>query len=155
MIMEATFKKVTDFLDEQGAPYKILEHEPVFTSEQAAKIRGTSLKQGAKALLFKSKENFILIVAPGDKRVDSKKLKKLLGTKDLRFATPEEVKQVMGCEIGACYPFGNLIGVRMIVDKSVGKNEIISFNAGLHNRSVLIKYADYEKAVNPEVVDIT
>ena len=153
--MEATFKKVTDFLDEQGAPYKILEHEPVFTSEQAAKIRGTSLKQGAKALLFKSKENFILIVAPGDKRVDSKKLKKLLGTKDLRFATPEEVKQVMGCEIGACYPFGNLIGVRMIVDKSVGKNEIISFNAGLHNRSVLIKYADYEKAVNPEVVDIT
>jgi Ala-tRNA(Pro) deacylase len=153
--MQEAFEKIIGFLDNKNVPYRILEHQPVFTSEQAAKIRGTSLKQGAKTLLFKTKEEYVLVVVSGDKRVDSKKLKKMLGVKDLRFATPEEVKEKMGCEIGACYPFGNLIEIRMIIDKSVGENEEISFNVGLHDRSVMVEYADYQRAINPEVADIT
>jgi Ala-tRNA(Pro) deacylase len=60
----------------------------------------------------------------------------------------------MHCEIGSCYPFGNLIGILMIVDESLSKNESISFNAGLHTRSVILPYADYERAVSPELADI-
>ncbi len=152
--METTFQKVTDFLDSCGVNYQILEHAAVFTSEQAAQIRGTSLKQGAKALLFKTKENFILAVLPGDRKIDSKKLKHILGVNKLRFATPEEVKETMDCDIGSCYPFGNLAGVKMIVDTHLADNESISFNAGLHTKSVLISYRDYEKAVKPEIADI-
>src|SRR5438105_338922 len=107
------YEKIIQLLDQSQILYELLEHEAVYTSEQAAKIRGLSLDQGAKSLLLKAKNDFILVVLPGNKKLDSKRVKQLLFVKDLRFATPEEVKEIMGCEVGACYPFGNIIGIRM------------------------------------------
>lgn len=152
--MQNPFEKIKEFLKEHSIQYELIEHEAVYTSEQAASIRGISLHQGAKALLLKAKENFILCILPGDKRLDSKKVKKLLDVKDLRFATKEEVVQIMGCEIGACYPFGNVINVRMIVDPSLSENDIISFNPGIHTRSIKTKYKDWFEITKPEVIEI-
>ncbi|MFA6253672.1 MAG: YbaK/EbsC family protein [Candidatus Paceibacterota bacterium] len=147
--------KILNFLDDHHIKYEVLEHEPVFTSEQAAKIRGTELCQGAKTLLLKTGGEFVLAVLPGERRLDTKKLKKILGVKDLRFALPEEVEKIMGCQIGACYPFGNLIGVRMVVDQAMGDNEIITFNIGRHDRSVKMRWDDYKNITKAEVVEIT
>ena len=118
-------------------------------------MRGISLEQGAKSLLFKLKENgFILVVVAGHKRVDSKKLKRFLQVKDVRFANPEEVKGQMGCEIGSCYPLGNVANLRTLVDEGLGRNEIISFNPGRHDISIKMSYRDYQALVQPEVVKI-
>lgn len=132
------YEEIINLLKTNNISYKETEHEPVYTSEQAAKVRGISVSQGAKSLLLKCESDFILVVLPGDRKLDSKKLKNLLKIKEFRFALPEEVKDKMGCEIGACYPFGNLIGLPTYVDISLSKNEIISFNPGLHTRSIEI-----------------
>ena len=153
--MENPYHAITSFLESKNVPYEVLEHEAVFTSEQAARVRGTNLHQGAKALLFKAKDEFVLVVMPADKKGDSKKIKTILGVKDLRFATPEEVKEIMGCEIGACYPFGNLIDLRMVVDEGLADNEVIAFNAGDHTRSLKIKYRDYSAVTVPQIADVT
>ncbi|MAG59952.1 hypothetical protein CMO96_04145 [Candidatus Woesebacteria bacterium] len=152
--MKNPYEKIIHLLDDSDIKYEILEHAAVYTSEQAAKIRGTSLAQGAKALLLKTGDQFTLAVLPGNKRLDSKKLRKVLSVKKLRFATPEEVKEVMGCEIGACYPIGKIIGVRMIVDKSLAKNKIISFNPGIHTKSIKMKYRDYKTVARFKTADI-
>ena len=152
--MQNPYLAIQNFLKQSHIEYESIEHEPVYTSEQAAKIRGISLKQGAKSLLLKAKNEFILAVLPGDKRLDSKKLKTLLGVKDLRFASPEEVKEIMGCEIGACYPFGNLIGIKMVIDNSLAVNDIISFNPGVHHVSIKLKWSDYNFSVKPDLEDI-
>ena len=55
--------------------FEVLEHEPVFTSEQAAKVRGLSLDSGAKSLLLKADKNFILVVLPGSRKSIPKNLK--------------------------------------------------------------------------------
>lgn len=153
--MQTPFQIIAGLLDSKGVMYEVIEHDPVFTSEQAAQVRGTQLHQGAKALLFKAKNDFVLIVVPADKKADSKKIKTVLGVKDLRFATPEEVKELMGCEIGACHPFGGIINLRTIVDEGLSDNEIIAFNAGEHTRSLKLKYTDYISATNPELADVT
>lgn len=153
--MDAPHKMITNFLASQNVPFQVITHEPVYTSEQAAKVRGTLPEQGAKALLLKTPEEFVLAVLPGNKKLDSKKLKAYLGVKNLRFATPTEVEEVMRCQIGSCYPFGNLINVKMIVDPSLGKNEFIAFNIGLHHKSIKMKWEDYLKATQPILADIT
>ncbi|MBI2032072.1 MAG: hypothetical protein HYV38_01860 [Candidatus Levybacteria bacterium] len=153
--MQDPYKIITDFLDQKNIPFEIIEHEPVYTSEQAANVRGLSLKQGGKSLLLKADNNFILVIIPGDKRLDSKKLKKLMGIRNLRFANPEEVKEVMKCEVGACYPFGNLIGIKMMVDRLLSRNEVISFNPGVHNKSIKMKWKDYFEAVKPELIEVS
>ena len=152
--MTNPYEKIVDLFHKHSVEFEELEHEPVYTSEQAAAVRGLSIEQGAKSLLFKTKTGFVLVVVPGNQRVESRKLKKLLGVKDVRFATPEEVKEYMGCEIGACYPFGNVAGLHTLVDKSLGQNDVISFNPGRHDTSIKMSYADYIKLAEPQIVEV-
>jgi Ala-tRNA(Pro) deacylase len=139
------FDEIKKLLKENSIKYQEINHEPVYTSDQAAAIRGMDLHAGAKSLLLKAGKEFVLAVLPGDSRLDTKKLKQILGVKDIRFASPTEVEEIMGCQIGACYPFGSVAKVKMIVDPSLGENEIISFNPGVHNKSLKIRWDDYLK----------
>ena len=149
------YEAIIRLLDEAHIEYEKFEHEPVHTSEEAAAVRGASMSQAAKSLLFKTKEgDFVLVVLPGDKRADSRKLKAYLGTKSLSFASPEDVEVQMGCQIGACYPLGMVAGLRTLVDKSLAQNESIFFNPGRHDVSIHMPYADYIRLAKPELVSI-
>ena len=153
--MKSPYEAIIRLLDRSRIQYEKTEHEPVFTSEEAAAVRGVSMSQAAKTLLFKTKEGqFVLVVLPGDKRADSKKLKEILHTKSLRFAAPEEVEQQMGCRIGSCYPLGVVAGLRTLVDKSLAENKEIFFNPGRHDVSIHMSYSGYIKLSQPEIVAV-
>ena len=49
--MPSICERLQDHLRQNGVGFTVLTHEPVFTSEQAAAVRGTSLASGAKALV--------------------------------------------------------------------------------------------------------
>jgi len=105
-------RQVKELLDQNGIAYKVSEHSPVYTSEQAAKVRGIELKTGVKALVFKTEQgSFILGLIAADKKMDVKKLAKIVGTRKLELASPQDVLKVTGCEIGSVHPFGNLFGL--------------------------------------------
>jgi Ala-tRNA(Pro) deacylase len=148
------YLKIKELLNANKIQYEEFEHEPVYTSEQAAKVRNYPIDSGAKSLLLKSRSEFLLAVLPGGKRLDSKKFKEVAGIGDFRFALPEEVKEIMGCEIGACYPFGNIIEVKTFVDKSLLANEHIIFNPGVHDKSIKIKVEDYLIVCNPNILEV-
>ena len=152
--MQNPYQKIIETLDAQGIEYEVAEHEPVYTSEQAARVRNESINSGAKSLLLKADKNFVLTVLPGGKRLSSKKIKDFFGLKNLRFATPQEVKEIMGCEIGACYPLGKIIGIKTIVDNALLENDEISFNPGLHDQTIKVKLRDYLLIADEEVADI-
>ena len=153
--MKEPYEAIIRLLDETHTNYEKFEHEPVFTSEEAAAVRGVSMSHAAKSLLFKTKEDdFVLVVLPGDKRADSRKLKDYLHTKSIRFVTPEEVIEQMGCQTGACYPLGVVASLRTLVDRSLGHNDAIFFNPGRHDVSIKMSYRDYEKLAVPELVNV-
>lgn len=153
--MQNPYQKITEILDSQSIKYEVTEHEPVYTSEQAAKVRNESINTGAKSLLLKVDSNFILVVLPGGKRLSSKKVKDIFRLKSLRFATPQEVKEIMGCGIGACYPLGKIIGLKTIVGSALLENDEISFNPGLHDKTIKLKLKDYLLIADAEVADIS
>jgi len=153
--MQNPYQKIIELLDSQGIKYEIAEHKPVYTSEQAARVRNESVDTGAKSLLLKADNDFVLIVLPGGKRLSSKKTKDILGSKNLRFATPQEVKEIMSCEIGACYPLGKIIGIKTIVDNALLENNEISFNPGLHDRTIKLKSKDYLLVAAAELADVS
>lgn len=142
--------------------FETFEHEPVRTSEDAAKLRqGYSLNQGAKALIVRVKvsnsdKKFIMLVIPANSRFDTNKVKALFNIKDIRFATEQEVSDVtFGIQPGGVPPFGNLFGLEFIVDPKLFKNEKIVFNAGDRRFSIGMKSEDYKKILNPRIESIT
>lgn len=142
-------------LDKNKIKYQLFEHKAVYTSEEAAKVRGTKLSQGAKALIMYGDKKPLMIVLPADRKIDFKKFKTVHKIRDLRMATPEEVKKIAGVEIGAVPPFGNLLGIPLYVDKNLAKEKEIVFNAGLHTKSIKMGYKDFERVTNPVIDDYT
>lgn len=149
------FEKIIKLLKENDINYELIEHEPVYTSEEAANVRGTSLRQGAKAIVFSADKHPILIVVPGDKKIDTKIFKERYGIKDLKILSPDEVKEKTGLEIGAIPPFGNLMGLPTYVDELLTQNKEIVFNAGSHTKSIRMSSQDYIKLCRPKIGDFS
>lgn len=149
------FPKVEELLKRHSTPFTVLRHEPVFTSEQAAAVRGVALGSGAKALVVKAGDGFVLLVLPADRKLDSKKAKAALGVRDLRFANKEEVAQLTGLQPGSIPPFGSLFGLATHCDPALGEHATINFNAGDHSISVSMAYADYVTVEKPNLVTFT
>jgi prolyl-tRNA editing enzyme YbaK/EbsC (Cys-tRNA(Pro) deacylase) len=140
--------------------YETFNHEPVRTSEEAAKLRPWySADQGAKAIIARIKvpfagKSFIMLVLPGDKKFNEAKVCQSTGAKDIRFAKENEVKTITkDVKPGGVPPFGNLFGLRVIADKSIFNNETIVFNAG-RTTTIAMKSEDYQALVRPEIANI-
>ncbi len=146
---EAVFERLQERLLQGGVEFSVLRHAPVFTSEQAAAVRGTPLASGAKALILKAEERFVLAVLPADRKLDSRLARAALGVKSLRFASREEVEQLTGLQPGAIPPFGSLFGLATYCDPALADNASINFNAGDHAVSVSMHYADYVAVEKP------
>src|SRR5262245_61045748 len=149
------FDALHDKLSATGVPFTVTRHAPVFTSEEAAAIRGVPLCTGAKALVVKAGEEFLLLVVPADRKLDSKKARTSLGVKAMRFATKEEVEARTGLQPGSIPPFGSLFGLPTRCDPALGENETINFNAGDHSISISITHADYIAVERPEPATLT
>lgn len=149
------FEKIKILLSDNGVKYRQFKHEPVFTSQDAARIRDEDPRIGAKALVFVADGKPILIVIPGDRKVNTSVFKKTYSTKDLRMATPEEVLEYTSVPIGAVPPFGNVIGLKTYCDKNLLQVEDIAFNAGEHTITIKMRAKDYQELVNPIVGSFT
>lgn len=153
--------QIITLLEENHCWFETFEHEPVRTSEEAAKVRhGYSLAQGAKALIVRIKvsnteKKFVMLVTPGDVRFDINKVKALFGAKDVRFATEEEVAQITNDVLpGGVPPFGNLFNLEVVAEPTLFNNEKIIFNAGDRSFSIGMYSKDYQKLVNPKIAEI-
>jgi len=62
-----------------------------------------------------------------------------------RMATPDEVLEKTGCEIGSVPPFGHKEIIKILVDEGVFENQMNAFNIGLRTHSVKIKTEDLER----------
>ncbi len=148
-------ERIEEKLTAQAVTYRVTTHRAVYTSAEAAAVRGASLSSGAKALVVKAGGAFVMFVVPGDRRLDGKRVKKDLGMRDLRFATKEEVLDLTGLEPGSIPPFGSLFALKTYCDRGLGENEKINFNPGSHTASLEMAYDDYVRVEGPELADFS
>jgi len=149
------FDRLEALLRAKEISYKVLEHGPAYTSAEAASVRGVDLHTGAKALLLKAQDDFLLAVMPADHSLDSRVTRQTLGWKNVRFATKDEVTLWTALQPGAIPPFGSLFGLRTFCDPALGENQTIYFNAGSHSKSMGLTYADYLRVEEPTLSTIS
>ncbi|MGD8971555.1 MAG: YbaK/EbsC family protein, partial [Desulfobacterales bacterium] len=83
-------EKIVAMLEENKTPYEIYEHEPVYTNPAMAEALNVTEAETVKSLVLKTKEEeMIVLVMPGNKKVNWKQAAKGANTKKVSFAKPE------------------------------------------------------------------
>ena len=124
--------------------------KPVKTVTQAVKATRASPRQIIKSLVLISEKGPILAIVDGESKVSLEKIKQHFG--EVRLATPEEVKEVTGFEVGGVPPVG--IEIKTIVDPRVLENEFVIGGGGRMDKLCKLspkKIVEYQKA---EIIEI-
>ncbi len=143
-------KNIQQMLEDRDIEYQIFHHEPVYTNPTMAEALNVDQSQTVKSLVVKTKEgDLIVVVLPGDKKMDWKQAAAAAGTKKVSFANPELVAENVGCEVGCVPPFGHLSPLPVIMDKNLTNFEYVYFNPGVHDKSFKIKVKNLVELCDP------
>jgi len=146
-------ENIVGLMGEKKIAYEVYEHEPVFTNPAMAEALNVSEAETVKSLVLSTKEGqMIVLVLPGNKKVDWKQAAAGAGTKKVSFAKPENVRQAVGCEVGCVPPFGHLTTLDIYMDPDLTKKNFVYFNPGVHDKSFKIKAWDLKKLCNPSFI---
>ena len=128
--------KVRAVLDAHGLAAREFAPGSTATSVLAAGQLGVKVGQIAKSLLFMGKDGrLFMVVAPGDRRVSSSKLKAVTGVKS-RMATADEALAATGFGPGGVCPFGIDAAVAIYIEKSLSSYDTIYPAAGTDSSGV-------------------
>ncbi len=96
-----------------------------------------------------------MVLVAGPDQVDWRKLRQLVKRSRVRMATEEEVLEVTGYRVGTVSPFGLRTRVKVLVDKSVLKEEEVSLGSGVRGVAIMMKSTDILGALGePEIVSL-
>lgn len=158
--MSELFKKdtvirVEECLKKFKSDLKIIALE---TTARTAKDAANSLKceLGAivKSLVFKAENEFLICLIAGDKRCSLNKLKKILNSKDVSMASPNEVKLQTGYTIGGVSPVGHKIKLNILIDETLKEFSNIYAAAGHPNCVFKTNFFDLIKLTNGKIENI-
>ena len=107
-----------------------------------------------KSLLFKKDKTYLLCLVSGDKRCSLNKLKKILSSKDVSMASPDEVKLQTGYTIGGVSPVGHKVKLNILIDESLKKFNNIYAAAGHPNCVFKTNFFDLIKLTNGKIENI-
>ena len=159
MTSEDTYTKLIKFLDENGAQYRLIDHEPEGRTEIVSPMRGNEVSQAAKCIVVmvkitKKDKKYILAVVPGNAKVDLNAIKNMFRGIYVSFGTPEIAEKMAGSVSGTILPFSFNPELELIVDPKLLENDEIFFNAARLDRSMALKTSDYMRLANPRKENI-
>lgn len=150
-------QQLIELLTRENARFRVMSHEPVGKCEAVSQLRGTALGQGAKALVCKVKGNginqHVLAILPADQQADLAKIAAYFGGLRASLASPAEVDALTGCVFGAIPPFSFHDALKLVADPLLFERfDVIAFNAGQLDKSIILNARDYLRIANPEQI---
>jgi prolyl-tRNA editing enzyme YbaK/EbsC (Cys-tRNA(Pro) deacylase) len=145
--------RVQQILDQHKLQALVFEPGSTPTSEMAAARIGCEVGQIAKSMLVKGKDGvFRLLVCPGDRRVDNRKLKNTLGVK-ARFASADETFDMTGYRPGGVCPFA-LEHIDIYIDNGLSIYDTIYPAAGTDASGVPVSFNSLKRIIGAKVCDV-
>jgi Ala-tRNA(Pro) deacylase len=149
-------KKLKEYLDSNKILYVSITHSPAYTAQAVAESVHIPGKEMAKTVIVKIDGIIAMAVLPAKDKINFEKLRDGLKTKEVTFPLEKDFKdRFTDCELGAMPPFGNLYNMKVIVSRTLAEDDIIAFNACSHTEVVKMHFKDFERLVNPTIVDFT
>ena len=141
-------------LDTANVPYTILAHDLTIRSAQEGVERGLGeLANMAPTFIIRSEIGYLAAVIRGDSRLSYQKIKRELKLKNLCLASPEQVQQVTGSEVGYVSLFN--AGLTTIIDSRLTEVDTIFGGCGVPRFTLKINPRDLIVLAQAHVFDFT
>lgn len=133
-----------DLLDKEGISYKIYEHQPVYTVEEAKKLTGDIPGVHCKNLFLRNRngKQHYLIVLEEDRQVDLRELSELIGAKSLSFASKERLYKYLKLKPGSVSPLGLVNDetrhVKVYFDKDLYDSKESAFHPNINTSTIVL-----------------
>lgn len=144
-------RRVKQFCDEKDLEVKFEVHAKAETVDESAQHSPVEKDQIIKTLIFKAGENFVAVMAPGDRRVDEEKLEELTGEK-VRMANPQEVTETTGYIVGGVSPFD--LEIKTYMEEVLLEHEEVRPAAGSRVIGVEVEPEELAEAIGAEKAEI-
>lgn len=147
------------YLDQLGIPYerRSFPTEIEKGAASVARTLGFRERQMVKTLIFATDQGeCALVMLGGDQNAISGHLKKVLGSRNIRLASPEVVLATTGYVIGSIPPFHwQPAGFRSFLEASLLDEPLLGVGAGQWGEEILITPANLVQASRAQVVNLT
>jgi Ala-tRNA(Pro) deacylase len=160
----ATPEALLDRLAALGVATRTVTHPPVFTVDQARRLRGDLPGAHTKSLFLRDKKGAMWLVTCLEHRtVDLHALAARIGAKRLSFGSPERLMAYLGVIPGAVSPFAviNDVGgaVRVVLDRALLDDETVNLHPLDNARTTAIATRDLVRFLEaeghaPELLDL-
>lgn len=148
-----------EYLDKRNIPYQRAEFPPDIEKGAAsvAHALGYNERQMIKTLIFElDTGERILVMVGGNQNIVSGLLKKVAGSRNIKMASYEAVKETTGYVVGSIPPFSwQLEGFRTFLDVSMMNEPILGVGTGQWGHEILITPENLVKASGAIVVNLT
>ncbi len=157
--------EIQRLLEALEIPYKWIEHDAVYTIEDMMNLSSILKTETIPKNLFlknSKKSHFYLVVLRGDRRLDLKVLKTILGETQLSFASEGSLMELLHLKKGAVTPLGVLNDlenrVQVIFDREVMTFESIGVHPCRNTATLELKTVDLMSLLNhvkhaPKIID--
>jgi Cys-tRNA(Pro)/Cys-tRNA(Cys) deacylase len=147
------------YLDERNIPYerKSFPAETENGAANVARILGFSERQAVKTLIFQvDTGERVLVMLGGDQSAISGHLKKAIGSRNIKMADPQVVKETTGYVIGSIPAFGwQPPGFRSFLEASLLEKPILGTGAGVWGEEIMITPENLIRASDVIIVNLT
>jgi Cys-tRNA(Pro) deacylase len=146
--------RVADFLEEAKVEARLEEFpEGTPTAEDAARAAGCEPSQIVKSLVFLCDRRPVLVMVPGDRRADRRKVAHEVGSTKTAVASPDEVQRVTGFEAGGVAPFP-LPGIEVVlIERTLLAGPLVWVGAGSPRHMVALAPSDLARLSRARPVD--
>lgn len=147
-------ERVAAFLRAGGVEARIEEFQAgTPTAEDAARAVGCTLGQIVKSLVFDCDGKPLVVMVPGDRRADARKVARAAGCRKAKVAGPDQVRAATGFVPGAVAPFPLPKVGRVLVDRQVLVHDRVWVGAGSPRHMATVTSADLVRLTKAEPMD--
>lgn len=147
------------FLDSLGISYELREYTvspEEFSALVVAEKIGLPPEQVFKTLLCATSEReHVFAVVPGPDELDFKKLARACGARKTEMVSLKDVEPLTGYVRGGVTVFGARKPFAAYVDETLELFDVISVSAGVRGVQMLLSPADYLRASEAALADLT
>jgi Cys-tRNA(Pro)/Cys-tRNA(Cys) deacylase len=136
--------EVRGFLDAAGIPYRMHNHAPLVSFQEAKAVLPFDPGAMVKGLVFRTPNgSFTIVALRGADRADYKKIADALEVRraDLRAADPTDVEAGLGMQLGGIVPLP-IKGALVLIDQAVAELGAIFCGSGRNDVTLEISAPD-------------